>query len=1704
MRNIFCILILYIALPVIAIGQYDGSEAKAIPVTPNVAAMFKATERPLGTFTGTTPIDIPFYSIAAGSATINLGLAYHNGGIKVEEIAGNVGLGWNFTANWSVSRQMRGTPDDYASPGTGYLHATLKPSQFPGTTPTQNIYNINRGLLDIEPDIFFFNFNGKSGKFYFDEQGQIILIDQSAIKIEPVWQAVPSAGNQIYGWVITDEAGTRYYFGLNKAKTTSYIEYSASTYSASPFSDNVPAATGFNSSWRIAEIWDMNEIKLATFTYASSTIDFTTRNGAYTRLIVGGGTSECLSSDTYTGEVLTTSSNTEMKPASIETESELVSIYTSNDRLDMAGYRIDSVRIANKMGDVIKRFQFNYNYFVAPGATTYDALRKRLKLVSVTELGSLSNKSLTHSFEYIENVNLPSRLSRAIDYWGFYNGKETNSTYLPNGVYYGYGQTIRKNTYADRRAYPDYSKANTLKKITFPTGGYREFVYEGNKAQYDYLNSQVQPDNEFYPLREFSTITFGSPSLTIPTYTHDFTVNSMDGGSTFDYALDGDGSTGIFKVKVIKIVNPSTLVDKAVFDNEYAQSVFLENGNYRLEFYFNSNCNFFGLQGFWKELLYSTTSTAYGLSSSSMNVGGIRVKEIKDYDQLTDKFLVKKYKYNLFADTNVTSGLLVSPVIVAHVANCDTRDCQYIRLSSNSNYPLAIEGGAYVSYPEVTTYEDGNGYRQQMFSFDFDGDAVVNMTEFPIRPPVDNSWKRGKLIMDKIFSENNTLITKSIAIYPDLSLNIPSSDWDYSFSPGTYTSADLMHKEQAGIKVAAYSNDLSGACELLCSSCANEYRTHSYFTAPRMRIESTYSPTGRTDQRIEYKYYTDLDRTLLKQTITYLTNKTLTTTYKYAFNVNGDFTWPLSTADQAMKTTLLSKNVLIPLEQTTYANLTSSNVFIEGSQKSFAQFPTSNIHLSAIKKYTTPSVYTSVFYDSYDTRGNLTGYHKEQDIKLATAWGYNKTLPTANAINANANEIFFDGFEEANSWESTLVRDNSSQARSGAYSGKIDAPTAAQVVSHAFSTWINISLTAPTKFKFSGWVYSHSPTAGIRLLMKTASETGYYTYTDVVTTNVTGKWVFIEKEYTIPATITQLNVRLDNSGSGTVWFDDIQLHPSVSQVTTYTYKPLVGVTSMTDPLNITTYYEYDELNRLTLIRDQDRNILKKICYNYAGQTEDCGLPPYNNIAKSGNFTRNNCGTNGTGGSITYTVAASTYTSIISQADADQQAQNDVNANGQAYANANGSCTWTNQAQSGNFTRNNCGTNGTGSTVTYTIATGTYSSTISLADANQQAVNAVNAGGQAYANANAGCTWTNQAQSGNFTRNNCGTNGTGSTVTYTIAAGTYSSTVSLADANQKAVNAVNAGGQTYANTNAGCTWTSQQQGGSFTRNNCGTNGTGGTVTYTISAGTYSSTVSLADANQQAVNAVNAGGQTYANTNAGCTWTNQAQSGNFTRNNCASGGTGGTMTYNVGAGIYSSTTSLADANQKAVDAVNAGGQAYANANANCTWMNQEQNRYFERNNCPSGYTPSGVVYVIPANTHSSTVSQADANLLAYNAATTAGQAYANTNGTCTQVIYGKLTYENYNYSYANAVHADVVVRFYSDLACTIPISVTSLSILLSTEGYDGTNYFSYDYPATVSSGYSYMVQASAELSYDDGWTNRFREYYLSAGTGYTVVF
>lgn len=51
-------------------------------------------------------------------------------------------------------------------------------------------------------------------------------------------------------------------------------------------------------------------------------------------------------------------------------------------------------------------------------------------------------------------------------------------------------------------------------------------------------------------------------------------------------------------------------------------------------------------------------------------------------------------------------------------------------------------------------------------------------------------------------------------------------------------------------------------------------------------------------------------------------------------------------------------------------------------------------------------------------------------------------------------------------------------------------------------------------------------------------------------------------------------------------------------ITTYTYKPLVGISSSTDENGKTTFYEYDTFNRLKSIKDHSGNILKEYNYNF--------------------------------------------------------------------------------------------------------------------------------------------------------------------------------------------------------------------------------------------------------------------------------------------------------------------------------------------------------------------------------------------------------------------------------------------------------------------------------------------------------------------------
>ena len=128
--------------------------------------------------------------------------------------------------------------------------------------------------------------------------------------------------------------------------------------------------------------------------------------------------------------------------------------------------------------------------------------------------------------------------------------------------------------------------------------------------------------------------------------------------------------------------------------------------------------------------------------------------------------------------------------------------------------------------------------------------------------------------------------------------------------------------------------------------------------------------------------------------------------------------------------------------------------------------------------------------------------------------------------------------------------------------------------------------------------------------------------------------------------------------------------PSAS-VTTYTYKHLTGVTSITDPNNKTNTYDYDSFNRLLSVKDQDGNVVKKNEYVYATPNSSSSPTIYFNDPQTINVACQTCLAGYAAAMVQYYIPFGKYYSLVSVADANAKALADPGA--QEYANTNGKC-----------------------------------------------------------------------------------------------------------------------------------------------------------------------------------------------------------------------------------------------------------------------------------------------------------------------------------------------------------------------------------------------------------------------------------------------
>lgn len=245
--------------------------------------------------------------------------------------------------------------------------------------------------------------------------------------------------------------------------------------------------------------------------------------------------------------------------------------------------------------------------------------------------------------------------------------------------------------------------------------------------------------------------------------------------------------------------------------------------------------------------------------------------------------------------------------------------------------------------------------------------------------------------------------------------------------------------------------------------------------------------------------------------------------------------------------------MLTPAETTTINSMVSSNnmsavvhtvetrnTVTNQVHNTFSTAFNNNIYLTGSSSYTGDAVNATAL-----VKEEAFGYNPNTTNQISSAitgsstktsfYGYNSILPIGTVTNASNTEFYYEGFEDVGANVTT-----NGHTGTCSYNGTYNVP---------------FTLPNGRSYLIQWWNYSG------------------------------GIWSFNQQAYTGPRNL-----------SGQV--DDIRVFPIDALMSTYTYNPLVGKTSEAAPNGKTIFYQYDGLNRLQTVLDQDLNIIKTMDYKY--------------------------------------------------------------------------------------------------------------------------------------------------------------------------------------------------------------------------------------------------------------------------------------------------------------------------------------------------------------------------------------------------------------------------------------------------------------------------------------------------------------------------
>lgn len=1105
---------------------------KIIPPSPNAASLGKYGQVPVGLFTGTPQVNIPLYEIKIEDFSIPLSLNYSSNGIRVDEISSNVGLGWSLNAGGVITRSLR----DEADEGNRVHLPDLSITSEEMKTFLSGV--INSVGMDTQPDLFSFNFNGNSGKFYLNDSLKSVLIEPKPLKIE----------KNSSGFKIIDSFGNIYWFGDVSANEVSHTRNYGTGNPGGNISNDVENA------WYLTKIKTIKGSEI-NFLYDSvnlihdvaisqnvsgSKIKNTNENG--------GVPYYQLANHNQPSITMLYSSTPVLKEINWKENKVLFSYSSKFSSISTTDVKLDSITIYDKTNFLIKKIDLSYleyntlSAFENPDNLGIDNTNnKRLFLEKVTMFPNEVNDKFSYAFDYYSPNEMPPRLSYAQDYWGYFNGSN-NPDLVPNDIslynprsyddpdfYLPEIQSIFQNVGGDRNPNSVYGVKGLLKKIIYPTGGYNEFIYEphsynGTKLVFpnkteSYINIHTN-ENDMGVKDTITTnpILFNQPGTPLyfttgaapcwqpswPSHhiTANLTVKVADQGSenfVIDssnqfYAISYYGGAPVY-------LGNSITVD---VDSESTYYIDLREGK-KYQFigavYFECVRGDFGIDYYDKPPEEVQTN---------IEIGGQRLKEIIS-ENGRGKKEIKKYYYGDMSCFTCSSGEVqpIRPAISFSTTesvsvNQDTgitdNVTNTVTLGSNSLEPLYDSQGYHISYKSVIE-EYGNN-----------GEGGVTLHEYNVVN--DNiPMQSGDLIPGTGYTNGFGNGSELKSIFYSKAINgsyIKNREQIYRYKETNNILDNSIEGFTTSIRLT-----LSGSGGTSYSYNLNKYNLNSHWRYLDQTIQNQYDKNGLNPITTTTNYYYDnLEHLQVTRKEVLNSSSELIKTRTYYPNDKDSLSGLSTIALQAIDSLISKHQILVPIQVDTKITDTLNNVLSDSYVRTnYKDWGTS---LNGVGNIILPeTIQTSkkgsaleerVIYYKYDDKGNPLELSKKDGTHIVYIWGYNGEYPIAKIENATYVEV----------------------------QSAIGAPP-------------------------------------------------YNTSIENIQT-LSNQDIDAISEESLRTALNVIRNSLPNS-----------------QVTTYTYDPLIGVTSITDPRGETVYYEYDSFNRLKFVKDKEGNILSENKYHYKNQ-----------------------------------------------------------------------------------------------------------------------------------------------------------------------------------------------------------------------------------------------------------------------------------------------------------------------------------------------------------------------------------------------------------------------------------------------------------------------------------------------------------------------